>query len=146
MDNCLPHTATSHQPSQACGTRSCRTLIGSGKNKQKIAEVRIGITVLNRKRTSDQDWVSMCSNPSPGEDSGWHQNKVDPKHMPQHICVRSSILILIELRGWQWTWGNFLGFSSFTNSKPYSPQERWVHIYRQPGAGSQGTCQTSLRC
>jgi hypothetical protein len=26
------------------------------------------------------------------------------------LVVRSSIFTLIELRGWQWTWGNFLGF------------------------------------
>jgi len=42
--------------------------------------------------------------------------------------------------------GKFSGFSSFTLTMPCSPRERWVPIYRQPGAGSQGTCQTSLRC
>jgi hypothetical protein len=47
MDNFLPRTATSRQPSQACETRSCRPGNGSSVNKQKVAQVIIRITTVN---------------------------------------------------------------------------------------------------
>ena len=51
--------------------------------------------------------------------------------------VRSSILTLIELRGWHSVLGQFFGFSSFTHTMLYSPRERRLHIYRQPGQAAK---------
>ena len=53
--------------------------------------------------------------------------------------VSNSMVILMDER-MTLELGKFSGFSSFTLTMPCSPRERWVHIYRQPGAGSQGTC------
>ena len=62
MDNFLPRTATSHQPSQVCGTRSCRAGNSSGMNKQKVAELIIGITTVNSTKNSrviETEWVCL---------------------------------------------------------------------------------------
>ena len=52
-----------------------------------------------------------------------------------HVCdvqgfspVRSSILTLIELRGWQWTWGNFLVFS-YSQTQSHANPRGWGYIF-----------------
>jgi hypothetical protein len=59
MGNCLPRTAASHQPSQACGTRFCSKVTASSENIKKSAEVMIiGITGEYYRKTYEWSRLS----------------------------------------------------------------------------------------
>ena len=63
------------------------------------------------------------------------------------ISVRSSILTLIELRGWQWTWGNFLVCSYSQTQSHAIPRGGWGYIYtRGCRAAKLDAKDTSPRC